>query len=286
MKHALGLVAIGCGSTAKPPAPPAPTPAVKEVKVRGPITDAQFDCPTDGRCEITVQTAEGPRNVEISPGMIEGGEKKPRGQAWDLLAFISGTRTDVVGVEVEVFGKGSFHATILGDRGYYVRLAKPPWPVPDGWGREQIMFPLEFSPSLNHRGMEELRFPPGFLKDGSPNRWSYAFAWDLTEEADLDATTLAAELTTYFRGLLVEVDADRKRFDANAITASAEKRGDAFVVKAHIFDAFGDGKAIDLEGTAKRTACGERTVWRFVMAPASSPIRKELDALALVAPCG
>jgi hypothetical protein len=285
------LLAVGCRSAEKPPAPPAPKAEppveVKEVKFRGPITDAQFDCAVDGRCEITVKTPEGPRDVEISEGMVEGGERKPRGQAWDLHAFISGTRTDFVGVEVEVFGQGSFHATILGDRRYYVRLAKPSWPVPDGWGREQIMFPLEFSPSLNHRGMEELRFAPGFLKDGSPNRWSYAFAWDLTDEADLDAATLAAELTTYFRGLLVEVDADRKRFDANAITSSAEKRGDIFVVKAHIFDAFGDGKAIDLEGTAKRTACSrERTMWRFVMAPAASPIRKELDALALVAPCG
>lgn len=161
------------------------------------------------------------------------------------------------------------------------------WPIPEGWKSETIPFPLEFAPSLAHRGVEELRFPPGFLKADSPNRWSYAFEWDITDEADLDAATLAAELTAYFRGLLVAVDGDKKRFDPDAITASAEKRGDAFVVRARVFDAFVDATAIELEGTAKRTACSEgRVVWRFVMAPAASPIRAELEALAAHAPCG
>ena len=160
------------------------------------------------------------------------------------------------------------------------------WPVPDGWKREQIPFPLEFAPSLSHRGVEELRFPPGFLKD-SPNRWSYTFAWDVTDEADLDAATLAAELTTYFRGLLVAVDGDKKRFDPTQMTTTAVQLGDAFALTVHVFDAFGDGRPVDLVGTAKRTVCGnERVVWRFVLAPAASPIRKALDDLAAAAPCG
>jgi hypothetical protein len=163
--------------------------------------------------------------------------------------------------------------------------APPSWPVPEGWKRETIPFPLEFAPSLAHRGVEELRFPPGFLKD-SPNRWSYAFEWAITDEADLDATQLAAELVTYFRGLLVAVDGDKRRFDPDKITAIAEKRGDTFAVKAFIFDAFGAGNPVALEGTAKRTSCGpQRTVWRFVLAPAVSPIRAELDALAARAVC-
>jgi hypothetical protein len=163
--------------------------------------------------------------------------------------------------------------------------AAPAWHVPEGWGRETIPFPLEFAPSLAHTGVEELRFAPGFLKEGSPNRWSYAFEWNITDAADLDAPALAAELTAYFRGLLVSVDGDKKRIDPAAITASAEKRGDVFVLKAHVFDTFGDAKAIDLEGWAKRTVCPGRVVWRFVLAPAASPVRSELDDLAARAPC-
>lgn len=160
------------------------------------------------------------------------------------------------------------------------------WLLPEGWTREEIPFPLEFAPSIPHRGVEELRFPPGFLKADSPNRWSYAFEWVVTDAADLDAPVLAAELTAYFRGLLVSVDGDKKRFDPTAIIATADAREDMFVVKARIFDAFGDAKAIELEGWARRTACGsERVVWRFVMAPPSSPIRKELDDLAARPPC-
>jgi hypothetical protein len=159
------------------------------------------------------------------------------------------------------------------------------WRLPEGWTREEIPFPLEFAPSIPHQGIEELRFPPGFLKD-SPNRWSYAFEWIVTDPADLDAPALAAELTAYFRGLLVSVDGDKKRFDPNGITVTAEARGDSFVIAAHVFDAFGDGAPIDLQGWAKRTACGtSRVVWRFVMAPAASPIRKELDELAALPPC-
>ncbi len=167
--------------------------------------------------------------------------------------------------------------------------AKPAvaWPVPAGWKSETIPFPLDFAPSLAHRGVEELRFPPGFLTPESPNRWSYAFEWRITDAADLDAVALGAELTAYFRGLLVAVDGDKKRIDANAITASAEMQGEVFVVKARVLDAFNDAAAIELEGTAKRTACGDaKIVWRFVLAPATSPVRGELDALASLDPCG
>ncbi|MBA3459003.1 MAG: hypothetical protein H0T46_03510, partial [Deltaproteobacteria bacterium] len=77
------------------------------------------------------------------------------------------------------------------------------WPVPAGWKHELIPFPLEFAPTLAHRGVEELRFPPGFLDEASPNRWSYAFVWRLEDPAVLDAPKLAAELAAYLRGLLV-----------------------------------------------------------------------------------
>jgi hypothetical protein len=155
------------------------------------------------------------------------------------------------------------------------------WQVPAGYKHETIAFPLDFAPSLAHHGREELRFPPGFLDEHSPNHWAYAFAWRLDDPAALDDAALAAELTTYFRGLLVAVDGDKHRIDPAAITVQVE----GGVIRAHILDAFGSAAPVDLEGTAKRTSCGGGALWTFVLAPHGSPVRSQLDALAAAATC-
>ena len=155
------------------------------------------------------------------------------------------------------------------------------WPVPAGYKHETIPFPLDFAPTLAHRGHEELRFPPGFLDEHSPSHWSYAFVWRLDDPAQLDDSALAAELTTYFRGLLVAVDGDKHRVDPAAITVRVETGA----VHAHIIDAFGSAAPVDLEGTARRTSCGSGALWTFVLAPAGSPVRPQLDALAAATGC-
>jgi hypothetical protein len=164
--------------------------------------------------------------------------------------------------------------------------APPTWPLPAGWKHETIPFPLEFAPSLAHRGVEELRFPPGFLDEASPNRWSYAFVWRLDDAAALEAPQVAAELVAYFRGLLVSVDGDKQRIDPSQITATAERKGDGFALTAHIIDTFTSATAVDLVGTARRTSCGTGSLWTFVLAPAASPVRAALDDLAAQAACG
>src|SRR5512138_1452561 len=77
-----------------------------------------------------------------------------------------------------------------------------PWTIPAGWKSETIPFPLEFAPAITHRGVEELRFPPGMFDPAAPGYWSYTFVWRTDDEALIAAPVLAAELTTYFRGLL------------------------------------------------------------------------------------
>jgi hypothetical protein len=160
------------------------------------------------------------------------------------------------------------------------------WPVPQGWKHELIAFPLDFAPQLPHRGVEEIRFPPGFLDQKSPNHWSYAFVWRLDNPAVLDANGLAGELTTYFRGLCVEVDGDKHRFDPNQIAATATPNGGAFDVAVHLFDAFGDASPVDLVGHAGRRPCGDGSLWTLVLAPKSSPITGQLYELAGQAACG
>lgn len=95
------------------------------------------------------------------------------------------------------------------------------WPVPEGWKEETIPFPLGFAPTIAHRGVEELRFPPGFLKQEDPHAWAYTFVWRLEDRAELDEAQLAGELTAYFRGLMVE---GRRRQAANRSGADHDGR--------------------------------------------------------------
>jgi hypothetical protein len=165
------------------------------------------------------------------------------------------------------------------------------WRIPDGWKSETIPFPLEFAPSIQHRGAEELRFPPDFLDPGKPGYWSYAFTWRTEDPAQLDAAALGAELTAYFKGLIAAVDQDRQdwRIDAAAresIAARAEPDGPGrWKLTAHVIDAFKTGEPIDLVGWAERRTCGSGALWVFVLARADSPLRDELDALARSAGC-
>jgi hypothetical protein len=162
------------------------------------------------------------------------------------------------------------------------------WRVPEGWKSETIPFPLEFAPSIKHRGAEELRFPPDFLDPGKPGYWSYAFTWRTEDPARLDAAALGAELTAYFKGLIAAVDQDG-RIDAAAresIAARAEPDGPGrWKLTARVIDAFKTRAPVDLVGWAERRTCGGGALWVFVLAPASSPLRGELDALARSAGC-
>ena len=137
--------------------------------------------------------------------------------------------------------------------------AEPPrftWPVPEGWRSETIPFPLEFAPDIARTGVEELRFAPGFFKPEAPGYWTYAFAWVVTDQRPVDMATLAGELTAYFRGLTRAVAADKKELpplDLARIEVRLEPDGRGTV---HTFDAFGDGRAVDLEVAVSVQPCG------------------------------
>ena len=160
-----------------------------------------------------------------------------------------------------------------------------PWRVPDRWRSELIPFPLEFAPDLPHRGVEEIRFSPGFFDPAAPGYWSYAFVWRLDAPATFADGVVASELTTYFRGLIAAVDEKHEIADREAIAVHATPAGDHLALAAHIVDAFTTKQAVELVGTATAIACERGAVWVFVLAPATSPVRQELDALAARATC-
>jgi hypothetical protein len=163
--------------------------------------------------------------------------------------------------------------------------AAEPWATPAGYRSETIAFPLEFAPQLGHQGFEELRFAPGFFDPAAPGYWSYAFVWRTTDPAELDAAALGGELTAYFRGLIDAVDEAKAIPDHGAIAVRATAAGARFTLAAHVFDAFKTKQPLDLIGWAERRACGPGALWRFVLAPASSGLRPELERLAGEAAC-
>jgi hypothetical protein len=132
--------------------------------------------------------------------------------------------------------------------------------VPDGWRSETIPFPLEFAPDIPHRGVEELRFAPDFFEPEAPGYWTYAFAWVVTGESALDLGTLARELTAYFRGLTAGVAEGKKDLpplDLDRIQVRIGPDGRGSVVT---FDAFGDGRQIDLDIVVTVQPCGSGKV--------------------------
>lgn len=165
--------------------------------------------------------------------------------------------------------------------------SQPPtaWQLPAGFRSEVIPFPLDFAPGLPHRGVEELRFAPGFFDPAAPGYWSYAFAWRTEDPAALDAAALGGELTTYFRGLIGAVDARHELTNLDTITASARPSGARLALSVHVIDAFKTKQPVDLTGWAERRACGSGAVWAFVLAPATTTLRPQLDALAAEAAC-
>jgi hypothetical protein len=160
-----------------------------------------------------------------------------------------------------------------------------PWSIPEGFRGETIPFPLEFAPGLAHRGVEELRFAPGFFDPAAPGYWSYVFVWRTEDAATLDAAAIGAELTAYFRGLIDAVDSTKQITDRDAIVVKATPSGTRIALAAHVYDAFKTKQPLDLVGWAERRGCGAGALWSFVLAPEASALRPRLDALAAEAAC-
>jgi RNA polymerase subunit RPABC4/transcription elongation factor Spt4 len=158
------------------------------------------------------------------------------------------------------------------------------WPIPDGWRAETLPFPLSFAPSIAHKGVEELRFGPGMFDPAAARYWSYAFAWRLDDAAQVAPAQLADELTAYFRGLLVAVDADKHRIaDPTAIKVDVDAQ---YAIRAHVIDAFATGQPVDLDGFAQRTTCNGGALWVFGFAPAGVNQLAAVHDVAAAAQCG
>lgn len=73
---------------------------------------------------------------------------------------------------------------------------------PKGWDVERFLIPIEFAPSIPYKGVEDIRFTPGWGNAGSEEYWSYAFLWYLDNKPELNEKTVADNLAAYYTGLI------------------------------------------------------------------------------------
>lgn len=169
--------------------------------------------------------------------------------------------------------------------------ARIAWPVPTGWEHETIPFPLDFAPSLPYRGVEELRFAPGFYQSKQSGYWSYDIAWWLTEKPQFDVATIEAALTAYFRGLATSVGRGRYRIEPTMFSAElvSDTASQQLTGRIHSVDAFTTGLPITLNAVIAIRECvkARRHAVTFMLSPRdrTDPIWGDLQATAAALVC-
>jgi hypothetical protein len=91
-----------------------------------------------------------------------------------------------------------------------VEAAELHWPALEGFKSETIPFPLDFARDIVHRGLEEIRFSPGWGDPKAPDYFTYAFVWLLEPPAVIDAATLKGDLQSYFSGLMTATGREKQ----------------------------------------------------------------------------
>jgi len=76
-----------------------------------------------------------------------------------------------------------------------------------GWDVERFLIPISFAPSILYKGVEDIRFTPGWAKKTTNEYWSYAFLWYLDGTPTFDAKTIENNLKAYYTGL-IKVNSD------------------------------------------------------------------------------
>ena len=84
----------------------------------------------------------------------------------------------------------------------------------------------DFAPTIFYKGVEDIRFTPGWGKKETNDYWSYAFLWYLDSFPKFDSRTIEKNLIAYYTGLF-NVNTDKTKFDSTRlkpVTATVKKR--------------------------------------------------------------
>ena len=109
-----------------------------------------------------------------------------------------------------------------------LEAAKPPQlqqfvikgPTPQ-WSGERIKLPPGFAPKMELKGIEEIRFAPGWRQADEKNFFTYVFLFALEPKPELTADVLRRELLSYYTGLSKAVMGNPK-LDTSKFTVKLE----------------------------------------------------------------
>lgn len=76
------------------------------------------------------------------------------------------------------------------------------FPAPVNWGIERFPIPIGFAPTIPYKGVEDIRFTPGWAKATTDEYWTYAFLWYLEGDIKMDAKIIESNLQQYYSGLI------------------------------------------------------------------------------------
>ncbi len=74
--------------------------------------------------------------------------------------------------------------------------------IPDGWTVEHFSLPPDFAPQITYKGIEDIRFTPGWGDIKSDEHWTYSFLWWLEGSPKIDIVILQANVKAYYSGLV------------------------------------------------------------------------------------
>jgi hypothetical protein len=75
-------------------------------------------------------------------------------------------------------------------------------PATKDWAIERFLIPIAFAPEIQYKGIEDIRFAPGWAKVNCEDYWSYAFLWYLEGDLNMECEIIESNLKAYYTGLI------------------------------------------------------------------------------------
>ena len=90
-------------------------------------------------------------------------------------------------------------------------------PVPDKWSVERFSMPPDFARDIPYRGIEDVRFAPGWGDVKTGDYWAYAFLWRTEGNTEVSTAILEKSLKSYYAGLIARNITPRKIPDSKIV---------------------------------------------------------------------
>jgi len=131
--------------------------------------------------------------------------------------------------------------------------------APDNWQSEIIPFPLNFAPTIDFVGFEDLRFSPGWSDSTSQEFWAYSFAWYIEMDSAMTVSKLTKSFNNYYDGLM-GVDLHNQADITNSTQLDKTlclfvKTNAGFTGKMRVYDAFFTKDYMTLNIMVKESFC-------------------------------